>query len=172
MSEKPKKKKRSVASKYPTRQALVYSGAAFLIVIVGLKTVLNVNEEGFGLIEYLTIGGLALEFSMLLLYAWTIYTAGKEAYKQTLAEEAAAEEEQEEEDIFEISPQDIPEFVDVMATFASKSGKLSTQIAENNLLLKNQAEELKKVTEGMNKLIDEQVSLKVRQEIQRILSAK
>lgn len=51
----------------------VYSGAAFLILLVGVRTLLLTTDEGFGTIGKFTLGAILFEFFLLLLYAWTIY---------------------------------------------------------------------------------------------------
>ena len=51
----------------------VYSGAAFLILLVGIRTLLLTTDEGFGTIGKVTLVAILFEFLLLLLYAWTIY---------------------------------------------------------------------------------------------------
>ncbi|MAD51182.1 MAG: hypothetical protein CMF79_01230 [Candidatus Marinimicrobia bacterium] len=51
----------------------VYSGAAFLILLVGIRTLMLTTDEGFGTIGKVTLGAILFEFLLLLLYAWTIY---------------------------------------------------------------------------------------------------
>lgn len=168
MKSKRTKRKKTIAEKYPTRQALVYSGAALLIVIVGLRTILSVAEEGFGVVEYMTIFGLGLEFSMLLLYAWTIYSAGKEAFNMAEKEEKTAEIEETKP--FEISPKDIPELISKISIFADRSSEIANQLSTSQEAIIQHSKELHNFNEQLNKLLDEQVSLRVRQEIQRLLS--
>ena len=60
------------------RTALVYSGAALLIVVVGMRTLMQTSDEGIGTIGMITIGALLLEFALLLLYAYTIATQDTE----------------------------------------------------------------------------------------------
>lgn len=64
------------------RTALVYTGAALLIGIVGIRTLLSVAEE-WGTMEYVTLGAIGIEFAVLLLYAFTIYTDDSEVKKKT-----------------------------------------------------------------------------------------
>ena len=55
------------------RTGMVYAGAAVLIVVVGLRVVLQTSDEmSLGLLEWVTMGALGLEFTLLLFYAWTI----------------------------------------------------------------------------------------------------
>lgn len=176
LKDKPMKKtttptrKKTVMEKYPTRQALVYSGAALLIFVTGLRTILQVAEEGFGFIEYMTLGALLLEFSMLLLYAWTIYEAGRETFRMTLREEEEAKKKAQAlggaapSGTLEVTSKDIPEVAKQINRFSAQAeallAELSKSVAANE-----------KLNERLNELMDEHVQLKVRQEIQRLLSA-
>ncbi len=74
--ESPPQKSNTI--KVGKRTAFVYTGAAILIVVVGMRTLLQMADEGFGLVEYITIGALMVEFSVLLLYAVTIYSVSKD----------------------------------------------------------------------------------------------
>jgi hypothetical protein len=60
-------------NKVNKRTAMVYAGAAFLIVVVGVRTLAQTMDEGLNWIGYITIAALAVEFTLLLLYAYTIY---------------------------------------------------------------------------------------------------
>lgn len=75
---KESKLPKSNTVKVGKRTAFVYSGAAILIVVVGMRTLLQMADEGFGMVEYFTIGALVVEFSVLLLYAFTIYSVSKD----------------------------------------------------------------------------------------------
>jgi len=75
---KETKPPKSNTVKVGKRTAFVYSGAAILIVVVGMRTLLQMADEGFGMVEYFTIGALVVEFSVLLLYAFTIYSVSKD----------------------------------------------------------------------------------------------
>lgn len=80
--------KKSHAVKVANRTALVYGGAAILVVVVGVRTILatmdleipNVDIEL--LMTAVTGGALALEFSLLLLYAMTVRAGGKHDAEQ------------------------------------------------------------------------------------------
>jgi len=57
------------------RTAMVYGGAAFLLIIVGFRSVIaTLDPEHIGVMTYLSIGALVLEFCLLLLYAQSIIT--------------------------------------------------------------------------------------------------
>ena len=59
------------------RTAMVYGGAAFLLIIVGFRSVLaTLDPDHVGIMTYLSIGALVLEFFLLLLYAQSIYNLG------------------------------------------------------------------------------------------------
>ena len=50
------------------RTAMVYGGAAFLLIIVGFRSVIaTLDPEHVGVMTYLSIGALILEFCLLLL---------------------------------------------------------------------------------------------------------
>jgi len=59
------------------RTAMVYGGAAFLLVIVGFRSIIaTLDPDHIGVMTYLSIGALILEFFLLLLYAQSIYNLG------------------------------------------------------------------------------------------------
>lgn len=59
--------------------ALVYGGAAFLLVIVGFRSILATLGDHVGVMTYLSIAALGLEFVLLILYAKAIYNLGPES---------------------------------------------------------------------------------------------
>ena len=163
-------RKKTVMEQYPSRQALVYSGAAFLILVTGMRTVLSVAEEGFGFIEIVTIGALLVEFSLLLLYALTIYQAGKETFNITIAEEIEEMEGQGTEEVtapkgdFSVRSNDVPEIAKEINKFTSQASILIDKLAKN-------AEQSENLNKHLEELADEQINIRVRNEIQRLLSA-
>ena len=59
------------------RTAMVYGGAAFLLIIVGFRSIIaTLDPDHVGVMTYLSIGALVLEFCLLLLYAQSIYNLG------------------------------------------------------------------------------------------------
>ena len=57
------------------RTALVYGGAAFLLVIVGFRSIFaTLDPEHIGIMTYLSIAALILEFVLLIFYAQSIQT--------------------------------------------------------------------------------------------------
>ena len=67
----------NIRSDINARTALVYGGAAFLLVIVGFRSILaTLDPDHVGIMTYLSIGALVLEFFLLILYAQSIYNLG------------------------------------------------------------------------------------------------
>lgn len=61
------------------RTAMVYGGAAFLLMIVGFRSIIaTLDPDHVGVMTYLSIGAIVLEFFLLLLYAQSIYNLGPE----------------------------------------------------------------------------------------------
>ena len=61
------------------RTAMVYGGAAFLLMIVGVRSIIaTLDPDHVGVMTYLSIGAIVLEFFLLLLYAQSIYNLGPE----------------------------------------------------------------------------------------------
>jgi len=59
------------------RTAMVYGGAAFLLMIVGFRSIIaTLDPDHVGVMTYLSIGAIILEFFLLLLYAQSIYNLG------------------------------------------------------------------------------------------------
>ena len=62
------------------RTAMVYGGAAFLLIIVGFRSIIaTLDPDHVGVMTYLSIGALVLEFFLLLLYAQSIYNLGPDS---------------------------------------------------------------------------------------------
>ena len=60
--------------------AMVYGGAAFLLIIVGFRSIIaTLDPDHVGVMTYLSIGALVLEFCLLLLYAQSIYNLGPDS---------------------------------------------------------------------------------------------
>ena len=67
----------NIRSDINARTAMVYGGAAFLLVIVGFRSIFaTLDPDHIGLMTYLSIGALVLEFCLLILYAQSIYNLG------------------------------------------------------------------------------------------------
>jgi len=66
-----------IRSDMNARTAMVYGGAAFLLVIIGFRSIIaTLDPDHIGVMTYLSIGGLVLEFFLLMLYAQSIYNLG------------------------------------------------------------------------------------------------
>ena len=67
----------NIRSDMNARTAMVYGGAAFLLVIIGFRSIFaTLDPDHIGVMTYLSIGGLVLEFFLLMLYAHSIYNLG------------------------------------------------------------------------------------------------
>jgi len=59
------------------RTAMVYGGAAFLLVIVGFRSIVaTIDPDHIGIMTYLSIIAILLEFVLLIFYAQSIYNLG------------------------------------------------------------------------------------------------
>ena len=218
------------------RTAFVYTGAAILIVVVGLRTLLQMADEGFGMVEYITVGALMIEFSVLLLYAFTIYSVSKDDAKkegfsvestdmpvvalqlQALSESVNQEIKQmrvENERIHSVYATEYPALSQGLANLTSEfqtalnqiqtqqmnsieqskslveaiananqarqeptsddnsplSKELMNHLEKNEALMQQNITHISSLTNGIKEVIEEQVTLRIRQEIQHILSA-
>tara|TARA_Y100001970_G_C13850240_1_gene658931 strand:- start:165 stop:563 length:399 start_codon:yes stop_codon:yes gene_type:complete len=67
----------NIRSDINARTAMVYGGAAFLLMIVGFRSIFATwDPDHVGIMTYLSITALVLEFFLLLLYAQSIYNLG------------------------------------------------------------------------------------------------
>ena len=70
----------NIRSDMNARTAMVYGGAAFLLVIVGFRSIIaTLDPDHIGIMTYLSIGALILEFFLLILYAQSIYNLGPDS---------------------------------------------------------------------------------------------
>ena len=70
----------NIRSDMNARTAMVYGGAAFLLIIVGVRSIIaTLDPDHVGVMTYLSIGALVLEFFLLLLYAQSIYNLGPDS---------------------------------------------------------------------------------------------
>ena len=61
------------------RTAMVYGGAAFLLVIVGFRSIVaTIDPDHIVVMTYLSIIAILLEFVLLIFYAQSIYNLGAE----------------------------------------------------------------------------------------------
>jgi len=67
----------NIRSDMNARTAMVYGGAAFLLVIVGFRSIVaTIDPDHIGVMTYLSIGAILLEFVLLIFYAQSIYNLG------------------------------------------------------------------------------------------------
>ena len=67
----------NIRSDMNARTAMVYGGAAFLLMVVGFRSIFATwDPDHVGIMTYLSISALVLEFFLLLLYAQSIYNLG------------------------------------------------------------------------------------------------
>ena len=72
------------------KTAMVYGGAAFLLVIIGFRSIIaTLDPDHIGVMTYLSIGGLVLEFCLLILYAQSIYSLGPDSGGESHASHAS-----------------------------------------------------------------------------------
>ena len=70
----------NIRSDMNARTAMVYGGAAFLLIIVGFRSIIaTLDPDHIGVMTYLSIGALVLEFFLLILYAQSIYNLGPDS---------------------------------------------------------------------------------------------
>ena len=70
----------NIRSDMTARTAMVYGGAAFLLMIVGFRSIFATwDPDHVGIMTYLSISALVLAFFLLLLYAQSIYNLGPDS---------------------------------------------------------------------------------------------
>ena len=62
-----------IKSDINAKTAMVYGGAAFLLLIVGFRSIIATIGDHVGLMTWLSMGAIVLEFFLLLFYAKSIY---------------------------------------------------------------------------------------------------
>ena len=76
----------NIRSDMNARTAMVYGGAAFLLVVIGFRSIIaTLDPDHIGVMTYLSIGGLVLEFFLLMLYAQSIYNLGPDGVGESHA---------------------------------------------------------------------------------------
>ena len=86
------------------RTAMVYGGAAFLLVIVGFRSILaTLDPDHDGIMTYLSIGALVLEFFLLILYAQSIYNLGHDDGGGTKAVSSGSVADMDSKEISELT---------------------------------------------------------------------
>ena len=135
------------------RTALVYGGAAFLLVIVGFRSIFaTLDPEHVGLMTYLSIAALVLEFVLLLVYAQSIYNLGPDGDgggSQVSASAAAGE----------ISKMD----KDSVSALTGAVAGLKEELRDHN-------KKIETLSDGVNKLVKGSVKKEIHKEISNILN--
>ena len=62
-----------IKSDINAKTAMVYGGAGFLVRIVGFRSIIATIGDHVGLLTWLSMGAIVLEFFLLLFYAKSIY---------------------------------------------------------------------------------------------------
>jgi len=69
---------------FSQKTAFVYGGAAFLILVVGARSILLTSDD-FGALSYFTIGAILLETILLFVYAKAIYNQSGDKQEESLS---------------------------------------------------------------------------------------
>ena len=133
------------------RTALVYGGAAFLLVIVGFRSIFaTLDPDHVGLMTYLSIGALILEFCLLILYAQSIYNLGPDDGHGSASSGEAAKA---------VSNMD----KDAVASMASAVNGLKAELKGHN-------ERMEALSSGVTRLVKGTVQKEIHNEVSRILT--
>ena len=133
------------------RTALVYGGAAFLLVIVGFRSIFaTLDPDHIGIMTYLSIGALILEFCLLILYALSIYNLGPDDGHGSASGGEAAKA---------VSNMD----QDAVASLASAVNGLKTELKGHN-------ERMEALSSGVTRLVKGTVQKEIHNEVSRILT--
>ena len=135
------------------RTALVYGGAAFLLVIVGFRSIFaTLDPEHIGIMTYLSIAALILEFVLLIFYAQSIYNLGPdsgESGSKVSASDAAGA----------VSKMD----KDSASALTSAVAGLKDELRDHN-------KKIETLSDGVNKLVKGSVQKEIHKEISKILN--
>jgi len=138
------------------RTAYVYGGAAILIVVVGLKTVLRTQGIEGEWLSYMTLAALTLEFCLLLLYAATIYSDAKDL----------AGPESPTQSVGGVSQESVEMIAEIQARISDAVGALR----DTEESMKLQAERLDMINNRLEQITEESIRQKVKSEVQRLLN--
>ena len=139
------------------RTAYVYGGAAVLIVVVGVKTVLKTMGIEGDWMSFITLAALGLEFFLLLLYAMTIYQDAEEL-RGPVAEAATPQGS---------SGVEVQKFTELQEQMNEAIGEIKA--TKDSMAL--QAERLDQINQNLEQITDANVRQKVKDELQHILSS-
>ena len=134
------------------RTALVYGGAAFLLVFVGFRSIFaTLDPDNVGLMTYLSIAALILEFFLLIIYAQSIYNLGPDGGgdSQVNASDAASA---------------------VSSMDKDSAHALTTAVAGLKDELRDHNKKIETLSDGVNKLVKGSVQKEIHKEISKILN--
>ena len=141
-----------IRSDINARTAMVYAGAAFLLVIVGFKSIVATIESwsDVGILTYLSIFALVLEFALLILYAQSIYSLGPSGGGS------------------EKSGSEVAATVSSMDKGAASS--LASAIDGLKEELRGHNDRMEKLSLGVNRMVKGTVQKEIQKEVNRILT--
>lgn len=144
------------------RTAFVYAGAAVLIMVVGIRTILQTSDEGFTPITYITMSALLLEFLLLLMYSFTIF-----------ARAGASSESHAGAGSTELTPL-LTKFESVLDANEATTEKISALVSVMNdqkVDLKNTASEIASLRGSLETIVGGEINRRVKEQLEEILSA-
>ena len=131
------------------RTALVYGGAAFLLVIVGFRSIFaTLDPEHIGVMTYLSIAALILEFFLLIFYAQSIYNLGPEGGSESSVIAAGAASKMDK---------------DSASALTNAVAGLKDELRDHN-------KKIETLSDGVNKLVKGSVQKEIHKEIGKILN--
>ena len=141
-----------IRSDINARTAMVYAGAAFLLVIVGFKSIVATIESwsDVGILTYLSIFALVLEFALLILYAQSIYSLGPSG---------GGSEKSGSEVAATVSNMD----KGAASTLAGAIDSLKDELRGHN-------DRMEKLSLGVNRMVKGTVQKEIQKEVNRILT--
>ena len=141
-----------IRSDINARTAMVYAGAAFLLVIVGFKSIVATIESwsDVGILTYLSIFALVLEFALLILYAQSIYSLGPSG---------GGSEKSGSEVVATVSNMD----KGAASSLASAIDGLKEELRGYN-------DRMEKLSLGVNRMVKGTVQKEIQKEVNRILT--
>lgn len=141
-----------IRSDINARTAMVYAGAAFLLVIVGFKSIVATIESwsDVGILTYLSIFALVLEFALLILYAQSIYSLGPSG---------GGSEKSGSEVAATVSNMD----KGAASTLAGAIDDLKDELRGHN-------DRMEKLSLGVNRMVKGTVQKEIQKEVNRILT--
>lgn len=141
------------------RTAFVYIGAAILIAIVGIRTLLSVAEE-WGAMEYITLGAIIIEFGVLLLYAYTIYFDEPDTKPAAITIDNSSTNLLEETQ--KLAMKSVDETASQLSSVIKKTSTILDHLQENQEYLVNTFKQIEKLTVAVSSIVSENFELKIK----------